>query len=102
MTRLTKQQTEELCRLGGIPNGHCDRFVRAVEGCVGVYCRLRERKTAPAVGAELALIENCILRALALLDRKTWRPGEFHTIIRDISARLRNLSPDAREEACCG
>ena len=97
MTRLTKQQSEELCRLAGIPNGHCDKFVRAVEGCVAVYCRLRERKTASAVGAELAIIENRILRALGLSERKTWRPGEFHTIIGDISARLRNLSPDARE-----
>ena len=97
MTRLTKQESEELCLTGGIPNGHCDRFVRAVERCVATYRRLRERKSAPAVGAELAQVEKCIRRALGLVDRATWRPGEFHAVLEDISARLRKLSPAARE-----
>jgi hypothetical protein len=97
MTRLTKQQGEELCRIGAIPNGHCDRFVQAVERCVADYRHSRERKSALEVGEELALIEKCVWRALGLLDRRTWRPGEFRTTLKDISARLRNLSPAARE-----
>jgi hypothetical protein len=37
------------------------------------------------------------LACFALLDFKTWRPGQFRGILQDISARLRNLSPAARE-----
>jgi hypothetical protein len=96
MTRLTKQQ-EELCRTGAIPNGRRDRFVQVVERCVSYYRHSHERKSALAVGEELGHIEKCIWRALGLLDRKTWRPGEFRTTLEDISARLRNLSPAAEE-----
>jgi hypothetical protein len=74
MTRLTNQQRGELCRLGGIPDDHIDRFVRTVEGCVATYQSLSHHKSAPA-----------------------WRPGEFHSSLADISARLRSLSPAARD-----
>jgi hypothetical protein len=97
MTRLTQQQGEKLGRIGAIPNGRCDRFVQAVEGCVADYRHSRERKTALAVGEELAHIEKCVWCALGLLDRRTWRPGRFRITLEDISARLRNLSPAARE-----
>jgi hypothetical protein len=97
MRRLTEQQGEELCLTATISTGRREGFVRAVERCVAVYQRLRERKSAPAVGAELAQIEKCIWRAMRLVNRRTWRPGEFHTILEDISTRLRNLSPAARE-----
>jgi hypothetical protein len=97
ITRLTNQQRGELCRLGGIPDDHIDRFVQAVERCVATYQHLGHHKSAPAVGAELAQIENCIWRALRLLNRATWRPGEFHSSLADISARLRSLSPAARD-----
>lgn len=97
MSRLTKQEGKELCLIGGIRNGHRDWFVRALEGCVATYRRLRERKSAPAVRAELAQVEKCTWRAMRLVDRRTWRPGEFHTVLEAISARLRSLSPAARE-----
>ena len=97
MTRLTEQEGKGLCLAGGIPNGQCDRFVRAVERFVAAYRRQRERKSAPAVKAELAQVEKCIWRALGLIDRATWRPGEFNAVLKDLSARLRSLSPAARE-----
>ncbi len=97
MTRLTKHEGEKLCRLAAIPNDRRDRFVQAVERYVADYRDSRERKSAHAVGAELAQIEKCVGRALGLLDRATWRPGEFRTILEDISARLGNLSPAAQE-----
>jgi hypothetical protein len=64
MTRLTKQQGEELCHIGGIPNDHRDWFVQAVERCVTAYRHSRERKSALAVGKELAHVEKCVWRAL--------------------------------------
>jgi hypothetical protein len=97
MTRLTKQQGEKVYEIGSIPNGDRDRFVRAVEQCVATYRDLCQRKSAPAVGSELAQIEKCAWRALALMNRKAWRPGEFGGAIEEISARLRNLSPAAQE-----
>jgi hypothetical protein len=97
MPRLTNQQSEELCRIGAIPTDRCCWFVQAVEGCVAAYRRERARKSAAAVGAELGSIEKCVWRALGLIDRKTWRRGEFRKILEDISARLRNLSPAAKE-----
>ena len=97
MTRLTEQKTEKLCLIGAIPNDHCDRFGRAVERCVRTYRRLRERKSAPEVEAELAQIEKCIWRALRLLDHATWRAAEFRRVLEDISARLHHLSPAAQD-----
>jgi hypothetical protein len=97
MRRLTEQQCVELCRLGGVPNDGRDRFVHAIERCVMYYQQSRERKTAPAVGAELAQIEKCAWRALRLLDRRTPRPAEFRRVVEHISARLRNLSSSAQE-----
>jgi hypothetical protein len=97
MSRLTEQQGEDLCLMGSIPDDRRHRFVRAVERCVAVYRRLCDYKSAPAVGAELAHVEKCLWRALRLVDRKTWRRSEFHTVLYDISARLRNLSPAARD-----
>ena len=97
MTRLTEQKTEKLCLIGAIPNDHCNRFGRAVERCVRTYRRLRERKSAPEVEAELAQIEKCIWRALRLLDHATWRAAEFRRVLEDISARLHHLSPAAQD-----
>lgn len=94
---LTKQQSEELCRVGAISNGHRDRFVETVEGCIAAYRDWRERKSAGEVGEELAQIGKCVWRALGLLDRRAWRPGKFRMMLEDISARLRHLSPAARE-----
>jgi hypothetical protein len=34
---------------------------------------------------------------LRLLDRATWRPAEFRRVLKDISARLHNLSPAAQD-----
>ncbi len=97
MTLLTQAQGNDLCRTAGIPIGHCDRFVRAVEGCIAAYHTSQAHKSAQDVGQELAQVEKCVARALRLLERKIWRPGEFHTIVEDISVRLRHLSPAAIE-----
>jgi hypothetical protein len=97
MTRLTNQQTKELCQIGAIPINRCDRFVSAVECCVAWYRSLQARKSNRAVGSELAQIEKCIWRALRLLDRATWRPAEFRRVLEDIGARLHNLSPAAQD-----
>jgi hypothetical protein len=95
--RLTKQQGENLCRIAAIPNGRCGQFIRAVDRCVANYRRSGERKSTLEVGEELAFIEKCVWHALGLLDRRTWRPGKFRMALDDISSRLGNLSPAARE-----
>jgi hypothetical protein len=97
MTRLTPAQGNELCRIGGIPDASCDRFVRAVEACTAAHYNSHDCKSPLAVEEELALIGKRAWRALRLVDRKTWRPGEFQTTLEDISLRLRNLSPAAIE-----
>jgi hypothetical protein len=94
---LTKSEAAELCRLAHVPADRRARFIDAVEKSVASYLRSRKQKTPQRVEGELKDVEKRVKSCLGLRDHNTWRPGEFHKGLEEISCALRRLSPRAHE-----
>jgi hypothetical protein len=87
-----------ICDVGQIPIEERKRFLRQLKKAVDRHYRLAKHKDdIDAAQKELRQLQRRIKGAIALTDRKTWRPGEFKIRLDDISRALRELSAEARE-----